>query len=212
MQGNIVPEPNTLEIFSDYTWPWCYFITGSIEKLQKDFKIDIRWTAFPLRPNTPEDGQTLKTLFECSDADVDQMSNRLKLVAQGFGLPFGHRTMTYNSRLAQEMGKWAESEGQGHEFHTAVFQAYFVDGLNIGKPHILVKVAESVNLNGKEAMDTVLSRTYREAVDRDWERSKEKCVTAAPTFVFNDQVLVGAQKYEALEKVLVANKIKRRKS
>jgi predicted DsbA family dithiol-disulfide isomerase len=138
------------------------------------------------------------------------MSNHLKQVANGFGLPFGHRTMTYNSRLAQELGKWAESEGQGHEFHTAVFQAYFVDGLNIGKPYVLVKVAESVNLNGKDAIKTIQSRTFREAVDLDWKRSKEKSVTAAPTFVFNDQVLVGAQKYEALEKVLLTNNVERR--
>ena len=139
------------------------------------------------------------------------MSNHLQEVAHGFGLPFGQRTMTYNSRLAQELGKWAETEGQGHEFHSAVFRAYFVDGLNIGKPYVLVKVAESVNLDGKEAMETIRSRTFREAVDLDWKRSKEKSVTAAPTFVFNGQVLVGAQKYETLEEVLVSNNVERRK-
>jgi predicted DsbA family dithiol-disulfide isomerase len=138
------------------------------------------------------------------------MSNHLKQVAHGFGLPFGQRTMTYNSRLAQELGKWAESEGQGHEFHNAVFRAYFAEGLNIGKPHVLVKVAESVNLNGKDAMDTIQSRTWREAVDLDWKRSYEKSVTAVPTFVFNDQILEGAQKYEALEKILLSYKVERR--
>jgi predicted DsbA family dithiol-disulfide isomerase len=138
------------------------------------------------------------------------MMIHLKQVAHGLGLPFGQRTMTYNSRLAQELGKWAESEGQGHEFHNAVFRAYFAEGLNIGKPHVLVKVAESVNLNGKGAMDTIQSRTCREAVDLDWKRSYEKNVTAVPTFVFNGQVLVGAQKYEALEKILLSNKVERR--
>jgi predicted DsbA family dithiol-disulfide isomerase len=73
-----------------------------------------------------------------------------------------------------------------------------------------VKVAESVNLNGKDAMDTIQSRTWREAVDLDWKRSYEKSVTAVPTFVFNDQILVGAQKYEALEKILLSNKVERR--
>ncbi len=139
------------------------------------------------------------------------MSNHLKQVAYGFGLPFGQRTMTYNSRLAQELGKWAESEGQGHEFHTAVFRAYFADGLNIGKPHVLVKVAESVNLDGKDAMETIQSRICREAVDLDWKRSCEKNVKVVPTFVFNGQVLVGAQKYEALEKILLSNNVERRK-
>ena len=127
-------------------------------------------------------------------------------------MPFGRRTMTYNSRLAQELGKWAESKGRGHEFHNAVFRAYFADGLNIGKSHVLVKVAESVNLNRKDAMETIQSRKYQEAIDLDWKRSFEKSVTAIPTFEFNDHVLVGAQKYEALEKILRLNNVERRKS
>jgi len=139
------------------------------------------------------------------------MSNHLKQVAHDFGLPFGQRTMTYNSRLAQELGKWAESEGQGHEFHNAAFRAYFAEGLNIAKPNVLVKVAESVNLNGNDAMHTIQSRACREAVDLDWKRSYEKNVTAVPAFVLDDQLLVGAQKYEALEKILLSNNVERRK-
>ena len=29
-----MPDLRTLEIFSDYIGPWCYFITGRIERLQ----------------------------------------------------------------------------------------------------------------------------------------------------------------------------------
>ena len=140
------------------------------------------------------------------------MMIHLAQVAGSLGLPFGRRTMTYNSRLAQELGKWAESKGRGHEFHNAVFRAYFADGLNIGKSHVLVKVAESVNLNRKDAMEIIQSRKYQEAIDLDWKRSFEKSVTAIPTFEFNDHVLVGAQKYEALEKILRLNNVERRKS
>jgi predicted DsbA family dithiol-disulfide isomerase len=39
--------------------------------------------------------------------------------------------MTYNSRLAQELGKWVETRGKGDQYHDAVFQAYFVDGKNL---------------------------------------------------------------------------------
>jgi len=134
----------------------------------------------------------------------------LKQVASGLGLPFGDRKMTYNSRLAQEVGKWAESRDKGHEFHNSIFRAYFVDGQNIGKINILVEVAESINLNGKEAQKIIQDRTYREAVDLDWKRSYELRITAVPTFLFNHQVIVGAQKHEALEKLLISNNVKRR--
>ena len=36
--------------------------------------------------------------------DIDQMMTHLKQVSSGLGLPFGDRKMTYNSRLAQELG------------------------------------------------------------------------------------------------------------
>jgi predicted DsbA family dithiol-disulfide isomerase len=49
-----------------------------------------------------------------------------------------------------------------------------------------------------------------EAVDLDWKRSYELRVTAVPTFLLNNQLLVGAKKYEVLEKLLLSNNVKRR--
>ena len=134
----------------------------------------------------------------------------IKRIANRLGLPFGEPKNTYNSRLAQELGKWAESKGKGHEFHNALFREYFVKGQHIGKVHVLAKVAESINLNGKDAQKVVQDRTYREAIDLDWERSCELSVTEVPTFLLNHQVLVGAQKYETLENFLLPNNVKRR--
>jgi predicted DsbA family dithiol-disulfide isomerase len=134
----------------------------------------------------------------------------LKQVASGLGLPFGDRKMTYNSRLAQEVGKWAESRNKGHEFHNAIFRAYFVDGRNIGNVDVLLEVVESLNLSGEDALKVIQDRIYRQAVDLDWKRSYELRVTAVPAFLINNQGLVGAQKYEVLENLLVSNNVKRR--
>jgi predicted DsbA family dithiol-disulfide isomerase len=134
----------------------------------------------------------------------------LRQVADGLGLPLGDRRMTYNSRLAQELGKWAESMGKGNAFHNAMFRAYFVDGLNIGKTLNLVKVAESMDLSGKDALNVIRSGAYKEAVDSDWKRSVELKVRAVPTFLYNRQVLVGAQPYEALKKLVMTDNIKRK--
>jgi predicted DsbA family dithiol-disulfide isomerase len=178
--------------------------------LQKDFEIDIRWTAFPLHPDTPEQGRTLEELFAGRNIDIDQMMDHLKQVASKLGLPFGERKKTYNSRLAQELGKFAELKGKGDEFHNAVFRAYFVDGQNIGNTSILVELAESVHLNSKDAHKIIQDRTYKGAVDSDWKRSYELGVTAVPTFLFNHQRLVGAQNFETLEKLLLSNNVKKK--
>ncbi len=114
------------------------------------------------------------------------------------GLAFGDRHYTYNSRLAQELGLWAEQKGCGHEFHMAAFLAYFAHGKNLAKTAVLLEIVETLGLDKEEA-DTVLhERTFRKAVDAEWELSRHKRVTAVPTFMVNNATLTGAQPYNDL--------------
>jgi len=203
-------EFQVFEIFYDYVCPWCYFITGCIEKLHREFQIDIRWTAFQLHPETSEEGQTLDALFADKNIDFGKIMVVQKRVASRLGLPFGDCRTIYNSRLAQELGKLAESKGKGHEFHKALFRAYFVEGKNIGKTRVLVETAESINIDGNEAQKIIQNRTYKDATDLDYKRSRALNITVAPTFLMNNQILVGAQKYETLENLLLSNHVKKR--
>ncbi len=134
----------------------------------------------------------------------------MKRVAEELGLPLGERTRTYNSRLAQELAKWAEAKGKGDEFHDAVFRAYFVDGRNIAQIDVLAGLAQEAGLSADEARIIVRERSFREAVDADWMRSHQMGITAVPTFVMGREAVVGAQPYEVLEQFLIQNKVKRR--
>ena len=137
--------------------------------------------------------------------------HHLRETASKLGLPFGERDKTYNSRLSQELGLWAESKNKGDAFHKAAFEAYFVDGKNIAKIPVLVDIAASVDLPGKEAEKILETRAFKKAVDNDWNLSREKGITAVPTFVMNQDKLVGAQPYEILERLLQANGVKKKK-
>ena len=206
----LMSESQVFEIFYDYVSPWCYFISGCIEKLHREFQIDIRWTAFQLHPETPEEGKALDALFADQNVDFGKIMIVQKRVAKRLGVPFGDFRTIYNSRLAQELGKLAASKGKEHEFHNAVFRAYFVEGKNIGKPRVLVEVAESINLSGIEALQVIQNRTYKAVTDLDCKRSRALNITVAPTFLLNNQILVGAQKYETLENFLLSNHVKKR--
>jgi len=113
-----------------------------IDQLRKNYDIEVRWTAFPLHPETPDDGMTLEELFAGKPINIKKAMARLKQVADELGLPLGERERTYNSRLAQELAKGAESEGKGDPFHEAVFRDYFVDGRNIGRVDELIAIAK----------------------------------------------------------------------
>ena len=166
--------------------------------------MDVTWLAFPLHPETPEEGVTLEDLFKGRNFDINAMMTKLKRVADSLGLPLGNRKRTYNSRLAQELGKWAEEEGPEDAFHMAMFQAYFVDGKNLAKTDILVEIVERLSMDGKAARRVLEERTFKDAVDRDWQLAYARGITAVPTFLANGMRLVGAQSYEALERLVNA--------
>jgi predicted DsbA family dithiol-disulfide isomerase len=122
------------------------------------------------------------------------------------GLPYGDRRMTYNSRLAQELGKWADTQPGGEAIHDALFRAYFVDGLNIGDADVLLKIAKSIGLPEEGAREVLEKRTFKDAVDADWDKSRQYGVTGVPTFVAGQRGVVGAQPYETLVQLIESTK------
>jgi predicted DsbA family dithiol-disulfide isomerase len=183
-----------------------------IDRLKKEYKVEAKWFAFPLHPETPEEGITYEELFAGRSVDIQAIMMRLQQVAGELGLPLADRTRTYNSRLAQELAKWAEAKGKGDEFHAAVFRAYFVDAKNIAKAETLVGLCESIGLPGDEARRVVLDRTFREAVDADWKRSRDLGITAVPTVIMGSQGIVGFQPYDVLEQFLKSAGVEKRKA
>jgi predicted DsbA family dithiol-disulfide isomerase len=163
----------------------------------------VKFTQFPLHPETPEEGIL-------RGPEVVARNQKMKANMDREGLPYSaERNMSYNSRLAQELSKWAESKGKGDKIHDALFRAYFVDVKNIGKPDVLAKIAEENGLPADEATDVLLSRKFKDAVDDDWHRCAAYGVNAVPTFLAGKYLMVGAQPYEELEQ-LVQHALKER--
>lgn len=172
-----------------------------IEKLKREQDVKVKWVHFPLHPDTPQEGKSLEALFAGRGFNIAQKQAEMRARMQAEGLPYGNRTHTYNSRLAQELGAWADTQKGGDAIHDAIFRAYFVDGLNIGDVDVLVGLAKKVGLPEDKAREVLEKRTFKAAVDADWEKSREYGVTGVPTFVAGGYGVVGAQPYEALEQL-----------
>jgi predicted DsbA family dithiol-disulfide isomerase len=165
---------------------------------------------FPLHPETPSEGQSLEALFAGRDYDPEASYQRMKTLMDEEGLPYGRRTHTYNSRLSQELAKWADTKPGFEAIHDALYRAYFVDAKNIGDIDTLLDIAESVGLPRDEARAVLEEGQFKEAVDADWLKSRQYGVTGVPTFVANMQGVVGAQPYDALVQLLEQAGVERR--
>jgi predicted DsbA family dithiol-disulfide isomerase len=170
-----------------------------IEKLKAEHNVKVEWIHFPLHPDTPAEGRSLADLFSGRPVDRKAMHAQMKARMDAEGLPYGERTMTYNSRLAQELGKWADTQPGGEALHDALFRAYFVEARDISQPAVLLDIVERLGLSVGDAREVLEKRTFETAVDADWKLSREYGITGVPTFVVGRHGVVGAQPYEALE-------------
>jgi predicted DsbA family dithiol-disulfide isomerase len=173
-----------------------------IEKLRTEHNVEIEWVHFPLHPETPAEGRSLSALFGGRDADRKARHEQMKERMEAEGLPYGERTMTYNSRLAQELGKWADTQPGGEAIHDALFRAYFVDARDISNVDVLLEIAGKVGLPVDAAREVLEKRTFKDAVDADWNLSRQYGITGVPTFVVGRHGVVGAQPYEVLEELV----------
>lgn len=180
--------------------------------MQQTYDIQIEHVHFPLHPETPAEGQSLLDLFggESARPRLAASQQRMAELARAEGLEMSPRTMTYNSRRAQELGAWAESMGKGPAFHDAMYHAYFVETRDISDTGVLLAAVENLGLDVKEAERVLEKRTFSAAVDEDWQHSQARGVTAVPTFEAGGEFVVGAQPYEVLEQLVVKAGAKKR--
>jgi predicted DsbA family dithiol-disulfide isomerase len=64
---------------------------------------------------------------------------------------------------------------------------------------VLLDVVKQVGLSLDGAREALEKRTFKDAVDEDWNLSRQYGITGVPTFVVGRHGVVGAQPYEALE-------------
>ncbi len=126
----------------------------------------------------------------------DNMRNLMKEA----GLPYGNRSMTYNSRLAQELGGWADTQDSSEDIHDLLFKAYFVENQNINNIDVLVDIAVAAGLDKKEARRILEGRIFSPQINKDWERARHSGITGVPTFTSRELYVVGCQPYEVLER------------
>jgi predicted DsbA family dithiol-disulfide isomerase len=187
-------ETNELEIFYDYICPWCYLGTLNTDRLHREFGIELRYTLFPLHPEIPIEGIELSSLFR--GRPLDAMKGKLKDAAAKAGLAIAPRSRISNSRRAQELEKWAMSNGKGDEFRTATFRAYFGEGLDIALIPVLSGIAESIGLDKKEVETVLEEGRFADAVDADWLRAREFAIMSVPFYLYGEEPLVGYRPFE----------------
>lgn len=173
-----------------------------VERLKTEYKIDIEWRPFYLRPDTPPEGMDLPEYV--LKARTTGIEDRLYELAKLNNLPFVSTKRFYNTRLAHEATEYARLHGKLNEFHKIVFHKVYGEGLDPSSWEVLRSAAEGVGLDANDMQQKVESGTYTEEVANQVQWAYQIGVSGVPTYVINDRyAIVGAQPYEVFKNALV---------
>lgn len=191
-----------LDIFSDPICPWCLigktWLDAALQQ-RPDHPFTIVWHPFMLNPDMPPEGIDRREYLEAKfggKAEATRIYGHIDAVAReaGLDLNLGGITRTPNTRDAHRLILWAEIEGAQQAVVDALFQAYFVEGRDIGDRDTLADIADAVGLDAALVRRLLASDSdLREIVDRD-AAARAMGLTSVPSFIVAGQHAVpGAQ-------------------
>ena len=198
------PRRIRLEVFSDYTCPWCYVGWARLEKalasLPDTMAVDVEWRPFEIHPEVPIEGMPVEDL-PYSPSVWTSMQEALRANAKAEGLDVGKRPKVSNTHRALAAGAYVQSEEPSRfpDFHERLFKSYFAEGRDLGDPAVVDRVAAETGVDVERMRAAIDSGGYESALSRTSKDARRMGISGTPTFVFDRRFAVsGAQPSEVL--------------
>jgi predicted DsbA family dithiol-disulfide isomerase len=197
--GNYAINPLPVVVFADFVCPYSYIALDQMDQLMRDYNIELLWRPHWLRPDIPQAGapvpaeaanqraQTLSWLQEMAPERAGRMRFPDKI-------PF--------SLFAFEALEFAQDRGLALPFKTAVFEALWVDGRDIGDFSTLQAAADKVGLDSAELGRALAGQRYRQRVHDALQLARDAGVTKTPTFVLGRYRISGWHYFEVFQTVM----------
>ncbi|MEU6055962.1 DsbA family oxidoreductase [Streptomyces xanthochromogenes] len=127
---------------------------------------------------------------------VRESTRRMAAEARGDGLTLDYeRALATNTFESHRLLALAGAQGRQEPMAERLFRAHFTDGLDIGDPAVLARLADEAGV----AFDD----TGRAELEAELARVRSLGITGVPVFLFEDgTVLAGSQSEEALAAAL----------
>ncbi len=187
--------------YSDYVCPWCYIGLQRIERLRREFPVEVEWRPFELHPETPRTGAGLRGRLGSSERAA-AYANNIVALARDSDIAMRMPMVVANSHRSLEAAEFAREHGGFEPYHRALFHAYFEDARDIGDPDVLCDIARSCGVDDQRLRQALADGRYTAAVDRVTAEAREAEVLSTLTFIYEGGFrLIGAQDYDVFASV-----------
>jgi len=197
-----------VDVTSDLICPWCLVAKRRLEKASSILgkSLDIRWHPFQLNPEMPVEGLD-RRLYRTAKFGSWEQSQRLdaQVAAAGaeVGIKFRHDLMkrTPNTLRGHVLLAAALKNGLQTQNLVAerIFQAYFLNGEDVGDPTTLLGIAREFGLTAISQLEDLDSPALVSEVRKEERNAASAGIRGVPQISFQGIVVAnGAQKEELL--------------
>jgi len=201
-----------IKVFADTICGWCFIGQTKLNRALKNFpqtKFEIEHVPFQLNPDMPQEGierdEYLKMKFGGKEF-AQPMYDRMTQEAEKEDLIFNLNNIkkTPNTVLSHLLIKLAEQINLQNQVKEKIYQAYFVEGLDIGNKNILINIATEFDIKENEVNNFFNPDNFKK-VNSYISIAKQKGINGVPFFEIGKDVVSGAQSTANLESIIKAN-------
>lgn len=202
-----------IEVFSDFTCPFCYIgkreLERAIDIAGYTGRVEIEYKAFQIGPdnpkvNAPSFYEALAKKYDVTLEEVKDMVDGIALRATEVGLHYDFAKMkTAHTEKAHRLAKWTQQFGKATAYTEALMAGYFKDGEDLNKDEFLLKVIAQLDLDRRVAERILASTDFSEELDKDRYEAQQLGVHSVPFFVFENRYgIKGAEPNEVFVRTL----------
>jgi predicted DsbA family dithiol-disulfide isomerase len=181
-----------ITVYSDYICPFCYVGHHRLQRLRDSYELKINWCFLEIHPETSAEGEPIDSLDYPSE-QWQKMLDNLERIANEENIPLSRLSFITNSRDALLLSEAAKQCGRDifYALHEKLFDAYFVDIINIGDRLKLTEIARSCGID-EAIIDSAWSdQKYKQRLLENFSSARQHKIQSVPSFVFGDRVLTG---------------------
>ncbi len=179
-------------VYSDYICPFCYLGHHRLQRLRDSYDLKINWCFLEIHPETSADGEPIDSL-EYPSEQWQMMLENLERIAQEENIPLSKLNFITNSKDALLLSEAAKQCGREifYTLHEKLFEAYFVDGKNIGDRNILKTIASSCGIDNETIEASWTDSNLNKRLMNNFNTARAHNIQSVPSFIFGERVLTG---------------------
>lgn len=186
----------TIDVVSDPVCPWCYVGKRSLDRalmaLSFSYELDVRFRPFQLAPDLPPEGVDRAAYYAKKFPDVDkreQARTALEAAARQVGLALDSRLPQWQPNVldALRLIRWSHEEGCQSSVVEAIFNAFWMRGLDIGAPEVLADIGAEEGMDRASLLARLSTQEDAGALKEEIADFRAGGVSGVPTFIVNEQ-------------------------